>query len=69
MQVDYTIPENANGNFEVFDIAGKKVLSYPLKGGHNAFVISNTVLENGIYIYQLSSGEKIIGKDKLVIIK
>lgn len=67
MQVAYEIPET--GTFEIYDLFGKKLLSYPLYEGKNTFAISATMLNEGIYFYRATAGNKIIAKDKLVVIK
>ncbi|NTW32040.1 MAG: T9SS type A sorting domain-containing protein [Bacteroidetes bacterium] len=69
MQVAYEIPDNTTGTFELYDIIGKKLLSYPLYEGNNTFNISANTLENGIYFYHAIAGNKLIGADKIVIIK
>jgi len=69
MQVVYNIPENATGTFEVYNLIGNKLFSYPLYGGKNTFSISHTDLDQGIYFYRAIAGNKLIAKDKIVIIK
>ena len=69
MQVTYEIPANTNGTFEVYNLIGSKLFSYPLTGGKNTFSISRTDLNAGIYFYRAIAGNKLIGKDKIVVIK
>ena len=69
MQLNYSIPTNETGVFDIFDLSGKSLISYALRGGKNAMTLSTTDLENGIYFYHLISNGKIIAEDKLVIIK
>lgn len=69
MTIDYTLPENTAGAFEVYDMAGKKVWSTVLGGGQNTVSLQNDVLPNGIYFYQLHAAGRTIATDKLVIIK
>ena len=69
MQVSYEIPLNTNGTFEVYNMIGDKLFSYPLVGGENTFSISHTDLNPGIYFYRAIAGDKLIGKDKIVVIK
>jgi hypothetical protein len=69
MQVAYEIPKNATGDLEIYDMVGKKLLSYPLYEGKNTFSISATMLKEGIYFYRATAGNKLIAKDKIVIIK
>ncbi len=69
MQVAYEIPQNANGTFSIYDLMGKQILSYPLSGGKNTLTISGANIDAGIYFYRATAGNKIIGKDKIVVIK
>jgi len=69
MTLDYIIPESENGEFAVYDLSGKKIISHQLQGGNNTTTISTTELLNGVYFYQITSGNKLISKNKLVIIK
>jgi len=69
MQVVYEIPENTTGTFEVFNMIGKKLFSYSLYSGKNTFPISRSDLNQGIYFYRATAGNKQIAKDKLIVIK
>jgi hypothetical protein len=69
MQVNYEIHGNTTGIFKVYDITGKKLLSYPLYGGNNTFAITGTTLDKGVYFYQATVESKQIGTGKIVIIK
>jgi len=69
MQVAYEIPENTTGTFEVYNMMGKKLFSYSLFSGKNTFSISRSDLNQGIYFYRATAGNKQIGADKIVIIK
>jgi len=69
MQVDYEIPESEVGIFKIYDVIGRKLLSYSLNGGKNTFAISGNTLDKGIYFYQATAGNKRIGMDKIVVIK
>jgi len=69
MQIVYEIPENTIGTFEVYNLIGNELFSYPLIGGKNTFSISRSDLNPGIYFYRVTSGNNIIAKDKIVVIK
>lgn len=69
MHVVYKNPGNTTGTFNVYNIMGKQVLSYPLYPGVNTLIISRTDLDPGIYLYRAIAGNKLIGKDKIVIIQ
>ena len=67
MQIDYSISQN--GELIIYDITGMKLYSYSLKPGDIHFFINNNFLENGIYIYRVTSGDEILTTEKLIIIK
>lgn len=69
MQVLYKIPENTKGKFEVYDQMGEKLFSYILNSGTNTLIISKSNLNPGIYYYHATAGNKVIAKDKIVVIK
>ena len=69
MHVSYNNTEKTTGTFNVYNIMGKQVLSYPLNVGTNTLIISRTDLDPGIYFYRAIAGNKLLGKDKIVIIK
>ncbi len=69
MQIAYEIPENTCGRFEVYNMMGEKLFSYSLLGGKNTFSISRSDLNQGIYYYRATAGNKQIATDKIVVIK
>ena len=69
MNVNYELPENETGTFEIYDLMGKKLYSYPLLGGKNLFSINEETLGQGIYLYKALAGNKLIATDKIVVIK
>jgi hypothetical protein len=69
MQIVYEIPANTKGTFDVYNLVGNQLFSYPLIGGKNTFSISRSDLNPGIYFYRVTSGNNIIAKDKIVVIK
>jgi len=70
MTVNYSIPENQIGKFEIYNLIGVKVADYPLQsGGANSLSISETNLTEGIYMYRLTSDNKTIEQGKIVVIK
>ena len=68
MQITYSIPEKESGTFVIFDITGKEILNFVIKGGNNTFAISGDVLGKGVYIYCFSSNN-LVDKGKIVVIK
>ena len=69
MSVNYEIPENETGTFEIYDIMGKKLYTYLLYSGKNTFAITEESLSKGIYFYKVFVNDKVIASDKIVIIK
>ncbi len=69
MQISYIIPNDETGVFELYDILGEKLLSYSLNGGMKTFAINSSILDKGVYFYQVYSNNKLVAKDKIVIIK
>jgi hypothetical protein len=69
MTINYELSEKETVTFEVYDMMGKKILSYSLIGSVNTFYISHTDLEQGIYVYRAFESNKQIASDKIVIIK
>lgn len=64
--IEYTLP--ANGEFEVYDLSGRKLYSQTVQGVANTATI-NAELSNGIYFYTLTSGGYAIATGKLVVVK
>ena len=69
MQLDYKIPEQQQGVFEIYDLTGRILKTYTLTGGNTQMNISEGKLSQGIYFYQVILNGKRIANDKLVIIK
>ncbi|MFH2143799.1 MAG: T9SS type A sorting domain-containing protein [Bacteroidota bacterium] len=69
MELQYYFDKGQDGNIAIFDNVGRKVIQYDLDAGKNHLNISNDKLENGIYVYKITSGGKTIVEEKLIIIK
>jgi hypothetical protein len=67
MVVNFAISNDAS--LLITDITGKHVCSYKLPASESSMNISCEKLENGVYLYYVIEGEKVIKSDKLVIIK
>jgi len=65
--LDYTIPET--GTFMVYDAVGQIVINYPLPklSGREYFYTTN--LANALYLWQIISGNDVLAKGKLEVIK
>jgi hypothetical protein len=64
--LDYEIPIWQTGEFCIYDIAGKEVGCYPLRGGANQSVISLN-LKDGMYLHQTRINGEVVATNKLVI--
>lgn len=68
--MDYFIPEGISGTLIFYDIYGKQVLSYNLESGNKHVYLNDEALfKEGIYNYALILGDKVVSRDKLVIVK
>jgi hypothetical protein len=56
-----------NGQLHIFDINGKLVSSYLLKGQKTSLNLAE--LKEGVYFYTIISNNKVLKRDKIVIIK
>lgn len=68
VNLDYEIPIWQTGEFCIYDIAGKEVGCYPLRGGANQSAISLN-LKDGMYVHQTRVNGEIVATNKLVIYK
>jgi hypothetical protein len=58
----------SRGEFELYDLTGKKQFSYSFQEGQNKFTISQQSLSNGVYFCRLVSNGKMIYQGKMVVI-
>lgn len=69
MNVSYEIKKKETGKLEIYNSIGDILYSYPLYAGKNKFAINGDNLNNGIYFCRATAGNKMIAKDKIVVIK
>ncbi|MBU0764868.1 MAG: T9SS type A sorting domain-containing protein, partial [Bacteroidetes bacterium] len=69
MELQYNFEDEQDGKIIIYDNTGKEVLQYDLKADKHHLKISSNKLENGVYIYRITSGGETILEEKLVIIK
>jgi hypothetical protein len=68
--IDYQLLDDEMGVFEIWDITGKKVLSFNLLPHTTSRSLWGTeVLNSGVYHYKMIVNELIVQKNKLVIVK
>ena len=69
MQLDYKLNEGDNGELIIMDVTGRIVVKYNLAINQNTLYISQTILNNGVYLYQVLTNGNITHTDKLIIVK
>jgi len=69
MILEYSIEETESAVFSIYDITGKIITEYPVNSKNKLLLVNESQLEAGVYFYQVKVNNKIIKKDKLVIIK
>jgi len=70
LNIEYTNTENTTGTlqFEIYDLMGKRLRESIVNPNQNT-IVSTDALSQGIYLYKFVYKNKIVKKDKLVIIK
>jgi hypothetical protein len=63
------LSEGQNGTLIIFDLAGRKVASWQMTGGQSVYTFDVSMLPSGTYIYQLSTSDKMIATERMIIIK
>lgn len=69
MVLDYNINSVDISKISIYDVTGKIVDTYELNVANNKLLISNNRLNGGIYFYDITVNNKIVKRDKLIIIK
>ncbi|HEY6161376.1 MAG TPA: T9SS type A sorting domain-containing protein, partial [Bacteroidia bacterium] len=69
MQLEYEVPAGISAKFLIYDAAGKTVFTAELAGGHHQLTLDLSYLEDGLYLYEISSNSRQTVRSKLVIIK
>jgi len=60
---------NTSAVFEIFNFEGLKIIDILLNKGNQYISVSTKNLKAGLYMYRISDNERIIAKDKLLIVK
>jgi hypothetical protein len=63
------LSEGENGTLTIFDLTGRQVASWQMTGGQSVYTFDVSSLPSGTYIYQVSTADKMIITDRLIIIK
>ncbi|MCD6066325.1 MAG: Secretion system C-terminal sorting domain [Bacteroidetes bacterium] len=69
MQAEFTLKDAERGTLEILSLSGNKLSSYMLNAGSNNFVIDESKLQAGIYLYRITINGSVIEIKKLVIVK
>lgn len=69
MELDYNLEENKSCSLEIYSITGQPISKFNLRQGQNTLKINETKLSNGIYFYCIFVNDRIVKRDKLVILK
>lgn len=69
MTLSYSLPENQNGQFVIYDVLGNVVAREKLVSGTQTQTILLSGLAAGVYHYQITFGDTVVQSDKLVIAK
>jgi len=70
MNLLYSMDKSSKGEFLLFDIAGSLIKKYPLMvGENNQLTISETQLNNGVYLYKVMIDGGLKYSNKIIIIR
>ncbi|MBI4930843.1 MAG: DUF3494 domain-containing protein [Bacteroidetes bacterium] len=69
MQIEYELGKGKNGQMIIYDAIGNKIRAYILTEGSHTLSISDAVLQNGIYIYEIKVTGEVFTIDKIIVIK
>ncbi len=68
VNIPANLPEGTgSGSLEIYDIHGRKILSYPLSTSSTNVQLSASQLASGTYLYQIAAGDRISEARKIVI--
>jgi len=69
MVLEYSIDETENGILFIYDLTGKIIAEHIVNSKNKSLLVNESELEAGIYFYQIKINDKILKKDKLIILK
>ncbi|MBC8756625.1 tail fiber domain-containing protein [Kordia sp. YSTF-M3] len=65
--ISYTLPSNTKANIAIFDMSGKFIREYDLPNQKGELVINSSDIGQGMFIYSLVSGGKIMETRKMIV--
>lgn len=69
VMIEFDSKLSSSAVFEIYNFEGLKILDISLNKGYQFISVSTKNLKAGLYMYRISDNEKIIAKDKLLIVK
>ena len=69
MSFEYELKNNDKGEVEIYDITGRKIVSYELETGSKIITISETTLNSGMYFYIYKINGSVEKSEKIIIAK
>jgi hypothetical protein len=66
--LEYNLPD-ATGELRIIDVTGREVYSSIITNQQGKQTINATILNEGIYFWQVYSGDKLIDKGKIAVVK
>jgi hypothetical protein len=69
MQAEFMLKDAEKGLLEILSLSGNKLSSYILNTGPNSFVIDESRLQAGIYLYRITINGSVTEIKKLIIVK
>lgn len=69
MQIDYVLRNDEKGTLKIYDLTGQLISIYSLLPEKNILQIEDITLDNGVYLYEIGVNDKILIKEKLIIIR
>ncbi|MGC9331465.1 MAG: T9SS type A sorting domain-containing protein, partial [Bacteroidales bacterium] len=70
MEIEYNVPDDSKCVLAIYNIEGKQIVKYNLnpKNKHT-FINDESLFSTGLYYYSLRVNDRIVGKEKQMIIK
>lgn len=69
MVLEYQLAENENGMLIIYDITGKAMGAYKFSGNTSKIAIDASVLNSGVYLYDVFINDSKLKTDKIIIAK
>jgi hypothetical protein len=67
-EISINAPGETGLQLIITDLTGKILLTIPVEMEHHKLTISNTLLKSGMYIIQLKAGNRLIEKQKMIVV-